>query len=381
MIVRKRQLAAKIEAVEGAAETLSSADGGILVNFTPKANFDPQMYQRDPVRSSLTKLGKLTGKRAAGLNFAIELRGSGSILVQPEWARLIKACGFQMAAVKKVHVSGIANGYFQHCETITGATSGATGRVICNTFPGTDLLYFQPISGEFQEDEQFAGAKSGATGVIEALPLDAGFEVRPSSSDVPSLTMGLYEDGVRKMLKGCRGSVKFGFKIGEPVLMEFNFMGVESGVSDVPLLTGLNFNTTIPPVLLNANLTCGDASLNIGEMEIDTANTLVSKDKINDPKGILSYLITARDMKGSFNPEMVSVGTHDFFGKWFNNAGVDLNLEYGSEAGNRFRFYAPKMVYTKVDDTERDGIQLASTSFDLTGSMDPGDDELSLLLL
>ena len=49
--------------------------------------------------------------------------------------------------------------------------------------------------------------------------------------------------------------------------------------------------------------------------------------------------------------------------------------------GNKFRFYAPGIVYNKVDDGDRDGIQLAQTSFDLTGSMEPGDDEIALLLL
>jgi len=53
MLIRKRQLAAKIEAVEGSAETLLAADAGILVNFSPKASYDPQMYQRDPVRASI----------------------------------------------------------------------------------------------------------------------------------------------------------------------------------------------------------------------------------------------------------------------------------------------------------------------------------------
>jgi hypothetical protein len=58
-----------------------------------------------------------------------------------------------------------------------------------------------------------------------------------------------------------------------------------------------------------------------------------------------------------------------------------LDLAYGESEGNKFRFYAPGIVYNKVDDGDRDGIQLAQTSFDLTGSMEPGDDELALLLL
>lgn len=104
MLIRKRQLAAKIESVEGTAETLAAQDAGLLVNFTPKANYDPQMYQRNPVRSSLTKMGKLTGKRSAGLDFSIELKGSGSLTDEPEWAKLIKACGFEINDLQKIAI-------------------------------------------------------------------------------------------------------------------------------------------------------------------------------------------------------------------------------------------------------------------------------------
>ncbi len=381
MLIRKRQLAAKIEAVEGIAETLLAADAGILVNFSPKASYDPQMYQRDPVRASLTKMGKLAGKRSAGIDFSIELKGSGSVSVEPEWLRLIKACGFASNALKKIAIGAIASGPYLHGETITGGMSGATGRVVIKTVDGTTTLYFIASSGTFESGETITGGTSGATSTATADPLNAGFEIKPISSSVISLTMGLFEDGIRKVLKGCRGTVKFNFKIGEPATLDFSFKGVESGVADVPMLTGVSFDSTVPPVLLNAVMSCDGVSLNIGEMEIDVANTLASKDKIDDAKGILSFMITGRDMQGSFNPEMVPVATHDFFSKWFGNTPMAVDLAYGETEGNKFRFYAPGIIYNKVDDGDRDGIQLAQTSFDLTGSMEPGDDELAILLL
>jgi len=381
MLIRKRQLAAKIEAVEGVAETLLAADAGILVNFSPKASYDPQMYQRDPVRASLTKMGKLAGKRSAGIDFSIELKGSGSITVEPEWMRLIKACGFASNALKKISIGAITSGPYQHGEAITGQTSGATGRVVIKTANGTTTLYFVALSGTFETGEVITGGTSGATATASTDPVSAGFEIKPISSSVVSLTMGLFEDGIRKVLKGCRGTVKFNFKIGEPATLDFSFKGVEAGVADAPMLTGVSFDETVPPVLLNAVMSCDGVSLNIGEMEVDVANTLASKDKIDDAKGILSFMITGRDMQGSFNPEMVPVATHDFFSKWFSNTPMVVDLAYGEADGNKFRFYAPGIIYNKVDDGDRDGIQLAQTSFDLTGSMEPGDDELAILLL
>lgn len=381
MLIRKRQLAAKIEAVEGTAETLLAADAGILVNFSPKASYDPQMYQRDPVRASLTKMGKLAGKRSAGIDFSIELKGSGLVTVEPEWLRLIKSCGFASNALKKISIGAITSGPYLHGETITGETSGATGRVVIKTANGTTTLYFVALSGTFETGEVITGGTSGATATASADPVSAGFEIKPISGSVVSLTMGLFEDGIRKVLKGCRGTVKFNFKIGEPATLDFSFKGVEAGVTDVPMFTGVSFDNTVPPVLLNAVMACDGVSLNIGEMEINVSNTLASKDKIDDAKGILSFMITGRDMQGSFNPEMVPVATHDFFSKWFSNTPMVIDLAYGETEGNKFRFYAPGIIYNKIDDGDRDGLQLAQTSFDLTGSMEPGDDELAILLL
>lgn len=381
LLVRKRQVAAKIESVEGTAETLAASDAGIMVNFSPKASFDPQMYQRDPVRSSLTKLGKLTGKRLGSLEFNILLRGSGSVTTDPEWVKLIKACGFAVSGLKKITIGAVTSGPFKHGETITGGTSSATGRVVIKTANGTTTLYYVPITGTFQNAETVTGGTSGASATSGSVPSDAGREIKPISSSVPSLTMGLYEDGVRKLLKGSRGTVKFSFKIGEPAMLDFSFKGVEAGVSDTALLTGLSFDQTVPPVLLNAVMSCDGVSLNIGELEMDVSNTLATKDKIDDSRGVLSYMITGRDMQGSFNPEMVAVASHDFFGKWFSNTPMVLDMSYGDTAGNKFRIYAPSIIYSKVEDGDRDGIQLAQTSFDVTGTMDPGDDELAILLL
>ncbi|MFA6635688.1 MAG: hypothetical protein WCV56_01060 [Candidatus Omnitrophota bacterium] len=381
MLMRKRQLAAKIESVEGVAETLLAADAGIMVKFSPKASYDPQMYQRDPVRASLTKMGKLAGKRSAGLDFSIELKGSGSISVEPEWMSLVRACGFQSNALKKISIGAISGGPYLHGEVVTGGTSEATGRVVIKTTTGTTTLYYVALTGTLESGDTLTGSISGATATASSDPASAGFEIKPISSSVVSLSMGLYEDGVAKLLKGCRGTVKYNFKIGEPATLDFSFKGVENGVTDTPMFSGISFDSTVPPVLLNAVMSCDGVSLNVGEIEIDVSNTLASKDKIDDSKGILSYMITGRDMQGSFNPEMVPVAAHDFFSKWFGNTPMVLDLAYGETEGNKFRFYAPGIVYNKVDDGDREGIQLAQTSFDLTGSMDPGDDELAILLL
>jgi len=378
---RIRQLVARPEAEEGVAENLNFNDAGFLVDYIPKVSFEPEMYQRDPVRESLTKIGKISGKRIAGFDFSMKLRGSGSIATMFKEAPLIRACGHEVNVLKKILIGAVTGGPFKHGETITGGTTGAQGRVVVDTPNGVTTLYYVVISGVIENSETIAGQISGASAQTASAVSNAGHEIKPVSKNAPSLTMASYEDGVRKLLRGCRGSLKFNLKIGSPIGMEFKFMGVDAGVIDEAMLQGVDYGTTEEPVVLGANFSIEGVSLNVGSIDIDIANKLSPRDKIDDPSGILSYMITDRAPAGNMDPEMCSVSEHDFHGKWLSNAKMPFDFSYGTLDGNKFRFYCPAIQYTKVEDADKEGIQIAQVAFDLTGSFAPGDDEYCILCL
>jgi hypothetical protein len=383
MLSRRRQLAAKVESVEGTAETLAAADAKLLA-YNPKVSFDAEMFTRDPVRASLSHIGKVTGKRPASLGFRMELRGSGTATTEPEWSKLLKSCGFQLNVLNVISIGTITSGPFQHGETITGTGSSATGRVVIKTLTGTATLYFVALTGTFQSGEVITGATSGATATTSSLPTAAGKEWKPLSyytNNVASLTMATYEDGMRKLITGARGKVKFGFKSGEPVMMDFAFSGVEGGITDLALLTGIVHESSVPPAFLSAAFSIDAVAAKVGEMDIDIASRLVARDDIQSARGLLSFIISDREIVGSFNPEMLLAATHDFHTKWFNNTEMILDFVVGSTTGSKFRFYGPKVQYNKVDDEDRDGLQLAKCTFDFNGTVSPGDDELSILAL
>jgi hypothetical protein len=342
MLVRKRQLAAKIEAVEGTAEALTAAEAKFLV-YNPKVAHEIEMFTRDPVRSSFSGMGKIAGKRPAGLSFRLELRGSGTKTTDPAWITLLKGCGFESNVLKSIAIGAITGGPFQHGETITGGTSAGT-------------------------------ATTSGAAVTE------GQEYRPISSGVSSLTLGCYEDGVLKLIKGARGNVKFGFKSGEPVMLDFSFQGVEAGITDVALLTAIAHETQKPPSLLSASLLLDAYAARIGDMNISVNNTLAARDDINDSRGLLSFQITDRNISGELNPEMVTVATYDFYTKFFGSTDITLALNAGATTGNMFKFYSPRLQITKINDEDREGLQLAKCSFDLNGSVN-GEDEFSFVQL
>ena len=105
------------------------------------------------------------------------------------------------------------------------------------------------------------------------------------------MTQGSFEDGLRKLIKGSRGKVKFGFKSGEPVYLDFEFQGVEAGITDTAFLANVTYESTKPPAFLNALFSVDAYSAKIGEMNFDVANTLAVRDDVNDARGILSFAI------------------------------------------------------------------------------------------
>ncbi|MCD6459405.1 hypothetical protein J7L67_01905 [bacterium] len=456
MLVRKMQLAAKVEDIEGGLESLASVDAKFLVK-DPNYSADMDIFEREIVRDTLSNLQSLTGKKSASLSFGLELRGSGSAGTAPQWSRLLKACGFQENILKSLTIGIVSDGPFVHGETITQSTTNATGRVVIDTANGTTTLYFVDTGGGTWDDSNdITGGTSGATATPSALAT-AGIEWKPFSDElsqisigsisngpfsagelitggtsgakgyvyeetatgasvlkyriisgvftsgetvtgsdsgasattsstatqveVPSLSMGLYNDGFLERLKGGRGTVKFTFPVGRPAGMDFEFKGAYVDADDVTELTGISYETTVPPVVLDASLSVNKFAAVLANVEIDVNNTVSPRESVNDSNGILSHRITERKMTGSIDPEMVLKAQQDFYQQLKNNTEVVIDFTVGNTTGNMFRIYVPRAQYNGLSKSDRDGIRVADLTFSCNGSMSPGDDELTLLQL
>ena len=68
MLTKRRVVAAKAESTEGTAETLTTAEGGILA-IDPKVDVDIAMHERNPAKASLGKFAALAGSRKASISF------------------------------------------------------------------------------------------------------------------------------------------------------------------------------------------------------------------------------------------------------------------------------------------------------------------------
>ncbi len=81
------------------------------------------------------------------------------------------------------------------------------------------------------------------------------------------------------------------------------------------------------------------------------------------------------------DPLLVAVSEHDFYTKLEDMTQMELRIPWGTVAGNKFEFYAPKMQYTKIKPGSRDGLAIVQADFQLNGSLTTKNDSWALLCL
>ena len=305
MIIKRAQIAAKAESVEGTAETLAGADAFLAQNIS----FSPEieMGTRDNVSSSLSNFSQVPGARKATLEFDVELKGSGTAGTAPALGKLLLACGFG--------------------ETVAS---------------GVSVTY------------------------------------KPASTGIGSISLAVYNDGVRYGVFGARGNVSLKLEKGKPGIFHFVFTGADFTVTDVAMLSsGVSYETTVPKPFLSATMTIDSYAALLGSMEFNMNNEVVLRPDVNASSGYNSAVITGRRPTLSIDPEMVLVATYDFFGKWRSGNEGALTLALTGSAGNICTITAPKVQYTGVKPADNSGIR--SLGIDCQLNRNAGDDEIAIV--
>lgn len=197
-------------------------------------------------------------------------------------------------------------------------------------------------------------------------------------ASVPTLTVAIYQDGVKKTLKGARGNVKYDAVDGQPSMFEFTFIGIYEAVTDVALLTPSGVETTVPIATLTAQFSVQSFAAFVSKISFDMGNTLTPRSDINTASGYISTLLTARTPKGTFDPELELVATHDWYGRMLAGTTGVLTWRHTGTAGNICIFNIPVCQYVKVNDGDRDGISIAPIEFLMVRSAAAGNDELTI---
>lgn len=198
-----------------------------------------------------------------------------------------------------------------------------------------------------------------------------------SSFDSQStVTIALWEDGVKKSLAGAMGTFKVGGEYGKRVFIDFDFRGIWQAPVD-EAAPSITHETTGPLRLAGATFSVGSSGSNISRIEFDQRARVELRPGIGNASALShAYLGPREAPMVRFDPEARLVADHDIFGLWLAGTTQALSLAIGSAAGNTITLAVPRLQYINPKDGERNGMQIYDVESKAIALA--GDDEYSI---
>jgi len=192
-------------------------------------------------------------------------------------------------------------------------------------------------------------------------------------TDMKTISIDVYEDGLKKSLYGAAGTVTFEGEIGKRLMANFEFSGSWVAVTDVAL-PAYAPSTTTPPILKGGTFTVGAAERQISKLSLPVQAVVTPRMDVNAASGVLHYQVTDYDPLFTFDPEAVLVATYDDLGIWL--AGTEAAVSLILSATATLTFAIPKLQYREIPEGDREGLLI----HDITGQCrhDSGDDAVSI---
>jgi len=209
------------------------------------------------------------------------------------------------------------------------------------------------------------------TGTFAPITDDAG-------SDVKTLSIAAYIDGLRYQMRGCSGSFKLVAESGKLARIEWTFQGVWQGVDDETILAP-TYPTALPLRVAAASFVIGSASPCFNTLEIDAGNEMFLRPCATnaDKSGYAGAIITGRKVNGTIDPETVLVATKDNWSNWLNSTEQAFSFALANTT-DEVTFAMPKFQVTNMQPGERDGVLIDSVTFQANRSAAAGNDELTI---
>ncbi len=134
-------------------------------------------------------------------------------------------------------------------------------------------------------------------------------------SNVKTLTIGAYIDGVLKSIAGAVGTFTINLPSGRMGFIEWEFQGVLQAESDASIIAP-TYPTASPIRFADATATYSAVDLTVENMTIAAGNQIVMREDPTTEAGYISGIITNREPRITCNPEAVLVATQARLASW-----------------------------------------------------------------
>ena len=196
---------------------------------------------------------------------------------------------------------------------------------------------------------------------LEALLLACGMALATKVYSPTSLvatqktvTILVYEDGIKKSICGAMGNVSISGEFGKPVMLEFDFLGRWVAPSDTALPTP-TAETILPMRLASCTLSLGDETPAISTFTFSPNNSVVIREDVSEASGIGYCLISDRDPTIALDMEADLVANDNAYGLWLAGTTAALSLAL-ADADVSVTIAAAKVQNRSVTEGDRNGV-------------------------
>lgn len=292
--------------------------------------------------------------------------------------------------VLTIDIASIA-GTHTASDIYKGNTSGA----IIQSTPGTTvsattavpfrLLDGIPASG----GEVFTSLTNGSNTATATTPAYNQLEL-------PTMSFALVQDGRIITTIGNRGSCKVVCELGKPVFLEFTFKGVFSSASSAGVLSGITYNSKVPPRFMGVGI--GLVSYVSGEPGYFSYPTMhtprlqsISFDLGTEPNlqddatsatgtGPYAHITGTRKAQGSVKVDTRPEGSWPLINKFLKSETFGLRMRIADPAGtaaqlnNTFILSSPGNKTTGVNPTDTNNFAQDDVNFSMSSANPDGSD-------
>jgi len=305
-----RVLGAKIETTPGTIIAVDADDGKFNV-FDVDIQMDIPMVDRAG-QASMMPLKSVPGKRMGTCKFKIELHGSGTA------------------------DAGAGEAVPQWAKTFLPACRWVAG----------------------------AGAAAKVYGPVSESP----------GTNVKTLTIHVWEDGLKKGIYGAMGTAVITCPDGEQAYIEFDFKGKWYEPTAEAIIAP-DYPSVTPPRFAEVTTTIGSHTPRFNEMKIDLGNEVNFSEDPADVTGILFALVTGCRTTGSIDMEDELIASGNKYSEFLTTCGLAFSCAWGA-AGNLITLYTSGagLQWTGLPEADRDGKQTINATFGINRVLDAGDD-------
>ncbi len=197
-------------------------------------------------------------------------------------------------------------------------------------------------------------------------------------SNVKTLTMGVYEDGLRKQLVGAAGTFQIVCPTGDMVYCDWTFTGVWQPVTDTALLSPTYPNDK-PLRYATATTQFNSNNLCVEQITFDAGNTVTLRECAASAAGFDYAVITNRAPTITANPESQLVATRDDYGDWLASTEAEFSVTLDGISTSTIEISAPKAQITNVQEGDREGIQIDDITYSCNKNGATDDQELQII--